>query len=347
MATVEGSAHIVRYVNPAFCGLVDEAKERLIGRTLREIWPDKVELLALMDHAYRTGESEGYTEQKRADPHHPVSWSYSLWPVKADQGVAGVMIQMTETAPLYEKTRAMNEALVLGSLRQHELAEVANSSNAQLQTEVGEGKQRALDAQMLTNEISHRIKNNLQLIVALISREVMQAAAQCVPGYEAMLARIEAIADLYDLISQSSDGQTVRVDAYLMEIARTMSASSLGKTSGVKIEVDAEAFDIDPDRAVPLGLLVNELTTNAIKHAFPDGTGRVTLRARRIGDQITIDVVDNGVGMTDKETAQKSGKHGGAYVTVFVRQLRGALAVLESEEPGTTVRVRFPWLESP
>jgi PAS domain S-box-containing protein len=133
--------------------------------------------------------------------------------------------------------------------------------------DITDRKQRERDAQMLTNEISHRIKNNLQVITHLIAFEARSMAQPYVQGYNAMQARIGAIAQLYDLISQSSHGQTVAVDAYLREIAKTMSASLLGDTSGIKIEVKAEALYIDADRAVPFGLLVNELATNAIKHA--------------------------------------------------------------------------------
>ena len=61
-----------------------------------------------------------------------------MWPVLADELPVGVMIQVTETAQFHEKTLAMNEALMLGSLRQHELTEAANSSNVQLQTEITE-----------------------------------------------------------------------------------------------------------------------------------------------------------------------------------------------------------------
>src|SRR4029077_4541197 len=146
----------------------------------------------------------------------------------------------------------------------------------------------------LTNEISHRIKNNLQVIVGLIAYEARSTAQPCVDGYKAMQDRIGAIAQLYDLISQSSRGGTIAVDAYLRKIAKTMSASLLGNTSGIKIEVKADALDIDPDRAVPFGLLVNELATNAIKHAFPDGTGRVVLSVEQAGDQIELTVADDG-----------------------------------------------------
>jgi PAS domain S-box-containing protein len=213
--------------------------------------------------------------------------------------------------------------------------------------DVTDRKQRERDAQMLTNEISHRIKNNLQLIVGLIAYEARSMAQPYVQGYNAMQARIGAIAQLYDLISQSSHGQTVAVDGYLREIARTMSASLLGNTSGIKIEVRAEALYIDPDRAVPLGLLVNELATNAIKHAFPHGVGRVVLSAEQVGDQIELTVADDGVGMKDRGSTKIPEKRGFDYVAIFVRQLGGTIVPLGSKETGTIVRIRLPLLLVP
>jgi two-component sensor histidine kinase len=213
--------------------------------------------------------------------------------------------------------------------------------------DITDRKQRERDAAMLTNEISHRIKNNLQVIVGLIAYEVKWTAAPCVQGYRAMQARIGAIAQLYDLISQSSRGGRVAVDAYLREIAKTMSASLLGDTSGIEIEVKAEALDIDPDRAVPLGLLVNELATNAIKHAFPSGEGHVVLTVQKVGDEIELSVADDGVGMKDKDTAKVPEKRGSDYVAIFVRQLGGTIAVAGSEGTGTIVRIRLPGLLVP
>jgi PAS domain S-box-containing protein len=192
--------------------------------------------------------------------------------------------------------------------------------------DITDRKQRERDAQMLTNEISHRIKNNLQIVVGLISYEAKWTPAPCLPGYKAMQARIGAIAQLYDLISQSSRGRTVAIDAYLREIAKAMSAS-LGSESGIAIVVEAEPLEIDPDRAVPFGLLVNELATNAIKHAFPGGSGQVTLTVEQIGDEIELTVADDGIGMKDKVVAKIPEKRGADYVAIFVRQLHGRLVV--------------------
>jgi len=342
MATVEGAMHIVRYVNPAFCRLIDRAEDAMVGKSFREMLPEKDECLALLDRVYRTGKSDSSAERKHSESRSVLS-SYTMWPVMADERTMGVMILVNESAPLYEKTLAMSEALLLGALRQHELSATADLSNIRLHTEVGEHKQRERDALTLTQEVSHRIKNNLQVVFALITREVNRAPAPCVQGYEAMQARIGAIAELYDLMSRTASGsEAVPVDEYLKAIARNMSTSLLESTSGIEIEVKAEALDIDAGRALPFGLLVNELATNAIKHAFPDGKGRIVLSVQQIGDHIELTVADNGVGMKDRDSAKAPGTHGADYVSIFVRQLGGTIAVRGSAGTGTIVKILLP-----
>lgn len=206
--------------------------------------------------------------------------------------------------------------------------------------DITERKQRERDVQLLGNEISHRIKNNLQLIVGLITFEARKAGTSCVSGYRAMQARIGAIAALYDVMSLSNRIGIVTVDDYLRKIANTMAASLLGDASGITIEVDAEPLEIDPELTVPLGLLVNELATNAIKHAFPDGAGRVLFMARKIGHEIELTVSDNGVGL--KDAAPMTQSRGLNYVAIFVRQLGGEISTSGAPGLGTTIQVRFP-----
>jgi PAS domain S-box-containing protein len=210
--------------------------------------------------------------------------------------------------------------------------------------DITDRKQRERDVEMLANEISHRIKNNLQVIVGLIAYEARSTALECVQGYSAMQARIGAIAQLYDLISQSSNGATIAVDAYLREIAGNVSASLLGEKSGIKIKVWAEALHIDPDRAVPFGLLVNELATNAVKHAFPHGAGSIVLSVRQVGMEMELTVSDDGIGMKDQDVPKSPEKRGADYVAIFVRQLGGSIVSSGAAEGGTMVRMRFPAL---
>ena len=343
MATVEGAKHIVRYVNPAFCRLTGKTSDELVGTPFCAMLPETDDCLVLLDRINRTGQPETYTKLSSSDT-DPVLFCYAMWPVMVKKRVAGIVIQAVETAPLHERTLAMNEALMLGSLRLHEVTADVATLNIQLHAEISERELRERDALLLANELAHRIKNNLQIIVSLIGLEAKSAAAPCAEGYRVMQARIGAIAELYDLISQASYGQTVALDAYLREIARTMSESLLGSTSGVKIEVEAEALDIDPVRAVPFGLLVNELATNAIKHAFPHGTGRILLSVERVGDEIELTVADDGVGINDQHPARSPENHGSGYVAIFVRQIGGTIAVSKAEASGTIVRVRLPLL---
>jgi signal transduction histidine kinase/ActR/RegA family two-component response regulator len=139
MVTVEGASHIVRYVNPAFCRLMDKPAKQLVGKPFCEMMPEKSECVSLLDRVYRTGKSESHTEQEQSKT-HLVFWSYMMWPVMAEERPVGVMIQVTETAQFHEQTLAMNEALMLGSVRQHELSEAAETLNAQLQMEITERK---------------------------------------------------------------------------------------------------------------------------------------------------------------------------------------------------------------
>jgi signal transduction histidine kinase len=140
MVSVEGANHIVRYVNPAFCRLMDKPAEQLVGKSFGEMLPEKDECVRLLDRVLRTGKPESHTEQQRSKP-HPVFWSYTMWPVMADECPVRVLIQVTETVHFHENMLAMNEALMVGSVRQHELTDAVASWNARLQAEITERTQ--------------------------------------------------------------------------------------------------------------------------------------------------------------------------------------------------------------
>ena len=135
LATVEGALHILRYVNPAFCLLLDKPKGELIGKPFSEVMQDKDEFLSLLEQVYQTKKSVSHLKQQHSQP-HPVFWSYTMWPVPTGENPLGVMIQVTETPHSHEHMISINEALMLGSLRQHELTETAENLNAKLQTEI-------------------------------------------------------------------------------------------------------------------------------------------------------------------------------------------------------------------
>jgi diguanylate cyclase (GGDEF)-like protein/PAS domain S-box-containing protein len=141
MAEVEGSTHILRYVNPAFCLLTAKPKEQLIGYPFSDIAPEGEGCLASLNGVYRSGEAVTQTEQEHSAS-HPLHWSYSMWPLRnKDNQPRGIIVQVTDATSLHLNAVVMNQALMLGSVRQHELTEESQRLLERLQAEMLVSKQ--------------------------------------------------------------------------------------------------------------------------------------------------------------------------------------------------------------
>jgi two-component system, NtrC family, sensor kinase len=129
MAELERVDQVVRYVNPAFCRMVGKSRKALVGTPFAETAQEGDSCLAVLDRVYRTGEPETYTDPEHPGP-HPAYWCYAVWPLLgAQERPVGVMMQVTETTKFLVHARAMNEALLISSVRQHELTEAAERLN--------------------------------------------------------------------------------------------------------------------------------------------------------------------------------------------------------------------------
>jgi PAS domain S-box-containing protein len=137
MAILEGEDHVLRYLNPAFSRLLQRSEIEVVGRPFREIMPENGECLDLLDRVLRTGKPETHTQEERSmSP--LIFWSYEMWPVMMGQAATGVTLHVTETARFHETARAMNEALLIGCVREHELVDAAEDLNAKLRAEIQE-----------------------------------------------------------------------------------------------------------------------------------------------------------------------------------------------------------------
>jgi signal transduction histidine kinase len=138
---VQGSAHIVSYVNSAFCTLVGKTREELIGKPFGEIVCGGEDCVSILDRVYQTGEAATHAHEDPSDP-NPAYWLYAMWPaLDANQRPVGVIIQLTKAAQFRQNATEITEALLIAGLRQHELTEAAEKLNEQLQTEIVERKQ--------------------------------------------------------------------------------------------------------------------------------------------------------------------------------------------------------------
>jgi signal transduction histidine kinase len=343
MAMIEGASHIVRCVNPAFCRLLDKPEYELIGKSFREILPEKDECVRLLDRVYRTGNPESHTAQQHFKP-HPVFWSYTMWPVIEDEGPLGVVIQVTETAQFHEKTLAMNEALMLGSVRQHELTEAADALNAQLQEEITERKQaekalhraqaqltdRAGQLQGLVTErtselratndqleafvysIAHDLRAPLramQSFSAILVEEAGAALSNTAKDYAGRIIKSSKFMDalLTDLLAFSRISQQ-RVELRSVNLEPVID-SVLSRLQKDIQEKNARVECSGPWPAVlahepTLGQVMFNLASNALKFVAPNVPPRLRLRAEAQAAFIRVWVEDNGVGIAPDYQAQ-------------------------------------------
>lgn len=168
--------HKVVYVNPAFCLLVGKTKEELEGSDFTGIPMIGDECALVLDRVYRTGQAETHVSQERSESHPP--WSYAMWPVPAtESGAPGMILQVIEETAMHQDTIAMNGALMLGLIRQHELTDTSDVLNRQLHIEM-EARKKAEDALIRSEKlasvgrmsavIAHEINNPLAAVMDLL-----------------------------------------------------------------------------------------------------------------------------------------------------------------------------------
>jgi two-component sensor histidine kinase len=211
---------------------------------------------------------------------------------------------------------------------------------------VGEGMRKALeksaalgeDLHLLLDEQGHRIKNDLAIASALI---MLQARAQSDPAVRAALesavARVHVLAKGYDHLRAAARDQATDMERYLGEVCWKLGEALRG-VRPIAVEVDADRVEVRSQTATRIGLIVNELVMNALKHAFPDERGgTVYVRLRRTGNELTLAVEDNGIGCPDASTEGL----GSRLVRLLVQQLRGRM-MREPGAPGCRVTIVMP-----
>lgn len=188
---------------------------------------------------------------------------------------------------------------------------------------------------MLFNELQHRNKNDLQLILALLvmqRRRLPDAEGRRIFGH--VLERVAAIGVAHDQLTFRHGAGIIQLADYLRALCGNLSQ----RREGVTILTDLVPAELPHARAVPLGLAVNELVTNALKHAFPEGReGTIRLAFRALEGEGELTVRDDGIGMGPP----RPGSAGTDLVRRLVQQVGGRVERTE-EASGTGFRILFP-----
>ncbi len=198
----------------------------------------------------------------------------------------------------------------------------------------GARTQHGLARDLMLRELNHRVKNNFQMVAGLLDMH-RRAAPDPVTSQalESVIARVRSLGQAHGaLYVPSGDVDVIDFSRYLDHLCRSLSDSLLLNTD-VHLECAAESAPMAPERAAALGVVINELVTNAVKHAFPDGrAGAISVSFCRRGDGWRLTVADDGVGLD--ATAASGAGIGRRLVQAFVRQARGTLA--EGAGPGAS-----------
>jgi two-component sensor histidine kinase len=194
---------------------------------------------------------------------------------------------------------------------------------------------------MLLQELTHRVKNSLQLIAAIVVTEARRLeSGEGKAALERVARRITALGHLYSKLSEADIIEAVDAAAYLNELCRDLIASVYKDGDAfIMLKTDIDSELLPTDRAIPIGLIVNELVTNAVKYGFPgEAKGTVMVTLKRLPGELRLTVADDGQGLDPRRA--DSGL-GGRLVDGFAQQLGGQVE-RKSDSQGTAVHLILP-----
>jgi two-component sensor histidine kinase len=206
---------------------------------------------------------------------------------------------------------------------------------------VNEQDKGLAERDLLIEEINHRTKNNFQIVISLLELQSRRTDAPAVrEAMSAAVVRIGGLARSHRALYVTGDPrQTVAMDTYLAELCENLSEGP-GMGGFVRIETNLAPIWMPRDRAVAVGVILNELITNAFKHAFPDGRAGVVLVDLRHGEQgYELSVADDGVGLSNGVTRPPSSGLGRGLIDGFARQAGGTVTLADREQGGAVAMV--------
>jgi two-component sensor histidine kinase len=256
--------------------------------------------------------------------------------------IKGALAQALETG----EPATLEFSVDVGRGVQHFEARVAASGDAEAIIVAREitAKKRVQEAEkqeILLKEIHHRVKNNLQVISSLLSLQATSARDQRVRMLlDESRHRVRSVALIHERLYRGGAGNGYA--QYVRDLADQLVRFYKGDADVVGIRIDVDDIPMNMDMSVPVGLIINELLTNALAHAFPqDRRGSISVVMKRVaGGRIEVTISDNGVGLPAEIDCRNPSSLGLRIVNMLAQQLRATLEVDRGE--GTTFRVSFP-----
>jgi two-component sensor histidine kinase/predicted hydrocarbon binding protein len=188
-----------------------------------------------------------------------------------------------------------------------------------------------LEKEFLIKEIHHRVKNNLQIISSLLNLQASSIGDKAtLEKYTESIGRIKSMAIIHELLYQSKDLSNIKIKKYLQELVSFISSTyNLGKHIKVNLKVKTNREFINLDKAIPCGIIINELLSNAFKYAFENKkqAGEINVELDENNGIYKLTVSDNGIGLPASVNTKTSATLGLQLINSLVEQLEGKLEV--------------------
>ncbi|BBD08604.1 response regulator [Desulfovibrio ferrophilus] len=202
-------------------------------------------------------------------------------------------------------------------------------------------RSQAEDRELQLKEIHHRIKNNLNMICGLLALQSMHIENEaCVEALKAVRSRVVSIAKVHEKLYSSEHLDTIAARDYFESLTDSLLRSYVFPP-GVELKLDCEEMELEPDKVMPVGLIVTEFLTNSLKYAFPEGgPGTISIVFSKVVGNYELVVMDDGVGLADDVDLNHPKSLGLELVRGLVAQVGGTLEL--SRSGGTRFTVRIP-----
>ncbi|RMF04727.1 MAG: hypothetical protein D6768_02515 [Chloroflexi bacterium] len=266
---------------------------------------------------------------------HPDSVVFYL-PLVVGEQVLGVMavwgdkMREKDLAPLSVFANQVAGVIENGRLFAQAQQEIADRERVE-----SELKASLKEKELLLQEVHHRVKNNMQIISSLLNLQIDGVQdEQAVAVLKDSQHRVRSMAMVHEKLYQSKNFAQIDFAEYVRQLATYLFRSHGARAACIDLVVEADEILLTVDSAVPCGLILNELISNALKHAFPDGrSGQVCVRLFFTGNELNLVVSDNGVGMADGFDIHTSSSLGMQLVDTLANQLDGPCGLPAGNQP--------------
>ena len=184
------------------------------------------------------------------------------------------------------------------------------------------------EKEVLLKEIHHRVKNNLQVVSSLLgiqSRRVQDTAA--IDALKEGRSRVQSMSLIHQNLYSKDNLTGIEIKSYFKKLAENIFLTYNLTPDKIQMTSDIDELILDVDTVIPLGLILNELITNALKYAFPQGEGKIHVAIKESQDGLLLKVKDNGIGISNPEKVKESDSFGYDLINSFVEKLDGEITI--------------------